>query len=63
MGTMLSQIDHVIVVMFENRSFDTMFGWLYANGVPTILYSDSARSSGKHVDSVPLTTRLSHCCG
>ncbi|HYK37849.1 alkaline phosphatase family protein [Alloacidobacterium sp.] len=32
MARILSQIDHVVVVMFENRSFDTIFGWLYANG-------------------------------
>jgi len=32
MARILSQIEHVIVVMFENRSFDTIFGWLYANG-------------------------------
>jgi len=33
MGMILSQIEHVIVVMFENRSFDTIFGWLYGNSV------------------------------
>jgi phospholipase C len=30
----LSQIKHVIVVMFENRSFDNMLGWLYPDGAP-----------------------------
>ena len=30
----LSQIKHVIVVMFENRSFDNMLGWLYADETP-----------------------------
>lgn len=28
----LQQIDHVVVVMFENRSLDTMCGWLYGDG-------------------------------
>jgi hypothetical protein len=28
----LSQIKHVVVVMFENRSFDNMLGWLYPTG-------------------------------
>jgi phospholipase C len=28
----LSQIKHVVVVMFENRSFDNMLGWLYPSG-------------------------------
>jgi phospholipase C len=30
----LSQVEHIVVVMLENRSFDTMLGWLYANGAP-----------------------------
>ena len=28
----LENIEHVVVVMFENRSLDTMLGWLYPNG-------------------------------
>jgi phospholipase C len=32
MARILSQIEHVVVVMFENRSFDTIFGWLDTNG-------------------------------
>lgn len=32
-GKIFPQIEHVIVVMFENRSFDTIFGWLYSNAV------------------------------
>ena len=48
MGTDLpltGQIKHVVVLMFENRSFDNMLGWLYPdktqaeyaglNGIPT----------------------------
>lgn len=31
MGIM-PQIDHVVVVMLENRSFDNMCGWLYSDG-------------------------------
>jgi len=30
MAKILSQIEHLIVVMLENRSFDNMCGWLYA---------------------------------
>ena len=30
----LSEIKHVIVVMLENRSFDNMLGWLYADRAP-----------------------------
>lgn len=32
MTKILSQIDHLIVVMLENRSFDNMCGWLYGQG-------------------------------
>jgi phospholipase C len=32
MASILPQIEHVVVVMFENRSFDMIFGWLYPNG-------------------------------
>lgn len=36
MPQILKQIEHVIVVMLENRSFDNMCGWLYggAQGEP-----------------------------
>ncbi|AIY42504.1 Phospholipase C 4 precursor [Collimonas arenae] len=32
MGRILPQIEHIVVVMFENRSMDNMLGWLYADG-------------------------------
>ncbi|PHI20871.1 phosphoesterase [Lewinellaceae bacterium SD302] len=28
------KIDHIVVVMLENRSFDNLLGWLYEDGVP-----------------------------
>jgi phospholipase C len=32
----LKKIEHIVVLMMENRSFDNVFGWLYdpANPVP-----------------------------
>lgn len=38
MGTNLAKIQHIIVMMLENRSFDNMLGWLYADegNVPPI---------------------------
>ena len=33
MAKILPQIEHVIVVMMENRSFDNMCGWFYGQGV------------------------------
>jgi phospholipase C len=32
MGSILSQIEHIVVVMLENRSLDNLCGWLYADG-------------------------------
>lgn len=32
MGKILPQIEHIVVVMLENRSLDNMLGWLYADG-------------------------------
>ncbi|KEO80885.1 alkaline phosphatase family protein [Tumebacillus flagellatus] len=32
MGNSFERIDHVVVLMLENRSFDNMAGWLYAKG-------------------------------
>ena len=31
---MLDTFDHVVVLMFENRSFDNLLGGLYPDGVP-----------------------------
>src|ERR1043166_6538025 len=34
----MQSIEHVVVIMMENRSFDNLLGWLYAsqNNLPTI---------------------------
>lgn len=32
MANILPNVKHIVVVMFENRSFDTMLGWLYPDG-------------------------------
>src|ERR1700677_1604860 len=34
-ASQLSQIDHIVVVMLENRSFDHMLGFLYADSANT----------------------------
>jgi phospholipase C len=34
LGVILPQVKNVVVVMLENRSFDNICGWLYANGTP-----------------------------
>ena len=31
----LRKIEHVVVLMFENRSFDNVFGWLYDPANPS----------------------------
>ena len=33
-GTQLDRIEHVVVLMLENRSFDNLLGWLYDPGNP-----------------------------
>jgi phospholipase C len=33
-GKILPQIDHIIVVMLENRSLDNLCGWLYSGATP-----------------------------
>ena len=41
----LDKIKHVVVVMLENRSFDNLLGWLYAdqdNQAPRVLPTDSS---------------------
>ena len=30
----MDQIEHVVVLMLENRSFDSLLGWVYENGQP-----------------------------
>lgn len=45
MPTGMDNIEHVVVVMFENRSFDNLLGWLYAkegNNPPHLLPPDSS---------------------
>jgi phospholipase C len=31
LGTILPEVKNIVVVMFENRSFDNICGWLYAD--------------------------------
>jgi phospholipase C len=33
-ASILPSIKHVVVVMFENRSFDNTLGWLYSGDTP-----------------------------
>jgi phospholipase C len=37
-GTILPQVKNIVVVMFENRSFDNICGWLYSEGNQPGLY-------------------------
>lgn len=41
----LSQIDTIVYVMFENRSFDNLLGWLYENDTPKNIYPKDSPSS------------------
>ena len=36
-ATTINQIEHVVLLMLENRSFDSLLGWLYERDLPTFL--------------------------
>jgi phospholipase C len=38
MPAILGQIEHIVVVMLENRSLDNVCGWLYSSGTPPSLF-------------------------
>jgi len=41
LGIILPQVKNIVVVMFENRSFDNLCGWLYADANQPSLYLPS----------------------
>jgi phospholipase C len=45
MARILSQIEHIVVVMLENRSFDNMCGWLYRDAPPPSHFLPASTSS------------------
>ncbi len=45
MGKILPQIDHIIVVMLENRSLDNLCGWRYADATPGHLIPQGSNPS------------------
>ncbi|PFH07935.1 phospholipase C [Collimonas sp. PA-H2] len=53
MGKILPQVEHIVVVMLENRSLDNMLGWLYANGSSPAMVLPNASAKqfdGLHAD-------------
>jgi len=51
-GNSLNKIEHIVVLMFENRSFDNLLGWLYdpANDAPfNVVPADFEGLSGKNL--------------
>ena len=56
----LSRFDHLVVVMFENRSFDNLLGYLYEQGaVPQF----DGLAGGSYSNPVPWTstTAMQRC--
>lgn len=45
MPKILPQIEHIVVVMLENRSFDNMCGWLYRDGPKPTQYLPPTNST------------------
>jgi phospholipase C len=41
----LKDIEHIVVVMMENRSFDNLLGWLYDNQTNPLLFNIPAQPS------------------
>lgn len=39
----MENIEHVVVLMLENRSFDSLLGWLYEHDVPTLNIPEATR--------------------
>ncbi|HWX00775.1 alkaline phosphatase family protein [Collimonas sp.] len=53
MGKILPQVEHIVVVMLENRSLDNMLGWLYADGsAPAVVLPNAGarQFDGLHAD-------------
>ena len=50
-ATVLPQIDTVVMLMLENRSLDTVLGWLHADGAPINRWP--ADSTPLHFDGIP----------
>ena len=47
-------IEHVVVLMLENRSFDSMLGWLYQTGAPTQFLPPGSTSTFDGLQAVNL---------
>ncbi|MBO9557225.1 MAG: hypothetical protein J7515_01395 [Caulobacter sp.] len=48
------QIDHVVVLMLENRSFDSLLGWAYQTGAPSLVLPQGSSSTFDGLQSVNL---------
>ena len=46
----MPQIQTVVMMMFENRSLDTLLGWLYQDGAPALVYPPD---SWPHFEGIP----------
>jgi phospholipase C len=51
----MSDIQHVVVLMLENQSFDTMVGWLYGEDTPVIIPPAAPDDGFRGLHSIDLT--------
>jgi phospholipase C len=59
----LNDIEHIIVVMMENRSFDNLLGWLYDNQSNSPKFNIPAQPSPTFEGLKPSHyTQLQHLC-
>ena len=48
------EIDHVVVLMLENRSFDSMLGWAYQTGSPSLVLPQGSSSTFDGLQDITL---------
>jgi phospholipase C len=50
------QIDHVVVLMLENRSFDSMLGWAYQTGTPSLFLPNGTTPTFDGLQAIDLNS-------
>ena len=51
----MSQIEHAVVLILENRSFDSMLEWLYEEDTPVIIPPGAPDDGFRGLHSIDLT--------
>ena len=54
-SNVLPQVDHIVVAMFENRSFDNVLGWAYQSSKPSHFIPDTPMARYNGLQGLDLT--------